>query len=276
MLHKETADRTDCKWVEGLSDDKLAWLINTPALSGELLDHALFCRRCAERIQSVTDAEAALLSEQERTACDRWAEQFVREGFGAGSAPQAPHPSLARLVLLKAGLLSKADAPDVYSHVEDGCGQCSRLLASSWLRAAAAAVVGGAVTVEWLARMGPGPLLWRVHVPADSMSYADTDEHEPAFSARFGGADFSVVLEEMESDELFVRVAARGGAPESRRVHVEIIGEAQTLQAELELEDEGGVWAGVHYFQGFGEAKGKLGAATVLVAPTVAGAAPGE
>ncbi|SRR6266404_370825 len=74
----EEVDMEMCQWVETRPDKELVWLLNSPSLSRDLLNHAGFCTKCRARIDAVTSSQFEELLPQDRNMFDAMAERFVK------------------------------------------------------------------------------------------------------------------------------------------------------------------------------------------------------
>lgn len=178
------------------------------------------------------------------------------------------HPLLPRLLLSKLGRLAPDEQRLVQSHLDEGCEQCRRLLGMQWMEKAAAMLRAGQRTVEQMSDALLRALSFSGRVPVLSFNYESEKERRQPFAARLERSGISVMLEETDADELFVRVFTRDASFERLRVHLEVAGEGLSLQAEVTLEEVDDYYQGVHYFPDFSllAASGKLVVLAVPVA----------
>lgn len=183
------------------------------------------------------------------------------------------HPRPLTLLLYGLGRLGAEERQQVQSHLDEGCVECRRLLATHWVEKAAVAVRAGRRTAEQAAA-ALARALWVVgRAPALSFNYETRDESRAPFYARFERHGLSVVMEETDAGELFVRVFTDDSSFKHRRVHVEVAGDGEPLQAEVLLKDAGDCYQGVHYFPDFSLIAGAASVA-VLAVPDEGGAPP--
>jgi hypothetical protein len=72
-----------CSYVRSLSDERLNWLISTPPLGLDLLEHAVHCEECGKRVEAIGDQDFASLPPQEQNRLHDWAVDFVARNFPA-------------------------------------------------------------------------------------------------------------------------------------------------------------------------------------------------
>lgn len=80
-----TPDEPICDYVRHLSDERLEFLISTPPLGLDLLEHAAYCAECGKRMDGLGDPMMAKLPREERKELKSCAAEFVVRNF-AGSA----------------------------------------------------------------------------------------------------------------------------------------------------------------------------------------------
>lgn len=80
-----TLDKPICDYVRGLSDERLKFLISTPPLGLDLLEHAAFCNECGKRIEELGNQVFANFPAEEQKELKDWAAAFVARNFPARS-----------------------------------------------------------------------------------------------------------------------------------------------------------------------------------------------
>jgi hypothetical protein len=70
-----------CAYVRSLSDERLNWLISTPPLGLDLLEHAVYCEECGKRIKAIGDQDFGNLSPEEQKRLHDWSVDFVARNF---------------------------------------------------------------------------------------------------------------------------------------------------------------------------------------------------
>ncbi len=74
----ERAEKEICKFIKSLSGERLEYLITTPPLGQDLLEHATYCSDCGKRIEEVGDAVFKALPPEEKEAVMRAAVRVKR------------------------------------------------------------------------------------------------------------------------------------------------------------------------------------------------------
>jgi hypothetical protein len=183
------------------------------------------------------------------------------------------HPAPLKLVLFKLGRLVGEESHLVRNHLNDGCVQCGRFLTTRWAEKASSAIETGWRTVGQLAETF-SQAIWEVlGLPTLSFYYESGESRRVPFSARVKQDDLSLMMEETDSDELFIRVFTEDASLENRHVHIEVIGGERPLEAEVRLTAAGECYQGIHYFPNFGLLS-ESGAIMVLAVPASEGKAP--
>jgi hypothetical protein len=183
------------------------------------------------------------------------------------------HPSLLKLLLFNLGRLGDDESRLMQNHVNEGCVQCRRLLATQWAEKATASLRTRRRTAEQLAWALSRAVCGMWSVPALSLNYESRKGHRAPFAAHIEQDNLSLMLEETDADELLVRVFTEDASLENRRVHIEVIGEGKLLEAEVELTAVGECYQGVHYFTAFSLLTGS-GEIVVLAVPVSDGESP--
>jgi hypothetical protein len=182
------------------------------------------------------------------------------------------HPTVAQLFGHLLGRLSEDDARDVNYHLaKDNCHSCQRLAHSPWLARLAALVRAGSRTWEEVRVLLDRALAASAPLPAAAGAF-DTAPTQPPFQLRVSQPDGSLTatLGETPEGELRVNVETPDPALARRTVHVEVLGEAEPLTADVVLEPwDGRGCDGHHTFGKFPDLAPRLGADCVLLASLI-------
>jgi hypothetical protein len=179
------------------------------------------------------------------------------------------HPSPQTLLLYGFGRLGADERQSVQSHLGEGCLECRRLLATHWVEKATEMMRAGRRTAEQAAA-ALGRAIWvSGRAPTPSLHYEGRGGRRAPFAARFERNGLSLVLEETDADELFVRVSTEDASLAHARVHIEVAGDVRPLQAEVVLKAMDSYYQGVHYFPDFSLIAGS-GVVLVLAIPVAA------
>jgi len=179
------------------------------------------------------------------------------------------HPSLLSLVMTTLNLAAETDRQRVVAHLQDRCEECSRLLHTSWVKGIIAGFTAGRITMRKLAD-GLAQAHYRMsQLPALSLRYAETESLAKPFHTQFKEGDFSIALEETDSDDLFVRITVANRQLKDQVIHLELFGERTNLEANIRLEPANSGLEGIHIFPDFGSARDNLGTALILAVPAL-------
>lgn len=75
-----------CAFVESLPPEQLYWMITTPPLGNDILDHAMACEKCARRVQEAGEDAFASVPVEEQAEYREAARRILRrEARQAGS-----------------------------------------------------------------------------------------------------------------------------------------------------------------------------------------------
>ncbi|HVG21065.1 MAG TPA: hypothetical protein VNI02_18610 [Blastocatellia bacterium] len=176
------------------------------------------------------------------------------------------HPSLLKLLLFNLGRLDDDERRLVQNHMNEGCVHCRRLLATQWAEKATAALKTGRRTAGQLAGALSRAVCGMWSVPALSLNYESRKSVHVPFAAHIEQDNLSLMLEETDADELFVRVSTQDASLVNQYVHLEVSGGERPVEAEVKLAAVGDYYQGVHYFTDFSLLT-ESGAITVLAIP---------
>ncbi len=174
------------------------------------------------------------------------------------------HPSLWALFLWQLGELSGDEAQVVQYHLEsDRCRRCLRLTQSLWLQGLVGAVRTGQRTLaqlEMLLKALPIVVSNTTPLPAPVPAFAP--KLRPPFHIRSESQDGLLVVTVRETDEgeLVAYVETPNRELFGRKVKLELLGEGETLTAEVtfDFQHEHGC-VGQHSFGQFAELAPRLG-----------------
>jgi len=170
------------------------------------------------------------------------------------------HPSLRALFLWQLKKLSGDEAQVVQYHLEsDRCRRCLRLTQSLWLQGLVEAVKTGQRT---LAQLEALPIVVSNTTPLPAPVPAFAPKLRPPFHIRSESQDGSLVVTVRETDEgeLVAYVETPNRELFGRKVNLELLGERETLTAEVtfDFQHERGC-VGQHSFGQFAELAPRLG-----------------
>jgi hypothetical protein len=237
-------------------------------------EDTLYLRKPVESLYESTARDA--VTEEQRLPYEAIQVQHSSERSFSKTRPAGfddRHVSILSLVKLKLGTLDTTERSATVAHVE-GCWQCERVMRSAWMKTIITGVEIGRRTIEQVQEVAEFALFKAGQIPAPSLDYARREEPKLPFAARFEQGTLTATLEETDGGELFVRISTRDVRLNDHIVHLEIVGETDTLQANLRLEKIGNYYQGVHYFEDYRDRITEFGTVVILAVPDVADTAP--
>ncbi len=155
------------------------------------------------------------------------------------------HPSLWSIVRWLAGVAEGDEAKGMRWHMEDdGCQRCNRLARSVAVRSLAEELRTGARTAEQVKVLADSAVGMLVPLPAEPGTFAPEEQAPYLVSQQRENGGLKVSVRDTTAGELAAMVSAVGQTMDGKKVWVELVGDKETLSAEVTLHSQGSAGCG--------------------------------